>query len=105
MTLLDVLSVPIGLANPASALLTGPFLARLIGQRRARITQGWGWAVLAAGQSVFLLFGILSGLTGFRWIQPLMIPVAALNFVVWWRSGWTQPTAAPEELTSRAEHG
>lgn len=90
---LTLLSILIGIANPLSALLTGPALARLIGARRARVTQGAGWAVLALGQTVFLLFGVLSGFPGFRWFQPLMIPVAAVNFVVWWRSGWTSASA------------
>lgn len=88
------MSILIGAANPASALLTGPALARLIGQRRARVTQGWGWAVLALGQTVFLIFGVVSGFPGFRWIQPIMIPVALANFVVWWRSGWTPASVA-----------
>lgn len=88
------MSVVIGACNPASALLTGPFLARKVSPERARQFQGAGWAVLAVGQGVFLLYGIMSGVPGFRWVQPLMIGVASLQFWVWRRSGWRQPVAS-----------
>lgn len=102
MSTLDVLSVVIGLCNPLSASLTGPFLARRVSAARARQIQGWGWLVLFAGQTVFLIFGILSGLPGFRWVQPLMIVVAAVQFWEWRRTKWAQPS---RELTSRPQTG
>lgn len=102
MSTLDVLSVVIGLCNPLSASLTGPFLARRVSAARARQIQGAGWAVLFAGQTVFLVFGILSGLPGFRWVQPLMIIVAAVQFWEWRRTQWAQPSRG---LTSRAQSG
>jgi len=89
---LDVLSIVIGLCNPLSASLTGPFLARRVSANRARQIQGAGWAVLVIGQSVFLLFGILSGFSGFRWVQPLMIVVAGFQFYDWRKSHWSQPS-------------
>lgn len=102
MSTLDVLSLVIGLCNPLSASLTGPFLARRVRPARARQIQGAGWAVLAVGQTVFLAYGILSGVPGFRWIQPLMIIVAGVQFWEWRRTGWAQPA---KELTSRSERG
>jgi hypothetical protein len=102
MSTLDVLSVVIGLCNPLSASLTGPFLARRVSKARARQIQGAGWAVLCVGQLTFLLYGIMSGVPGFRWVQPLMILVAAIQFWEWRRTGWTQPS---RELTSRPQAG
>lgn len=92
MDALDWMSLVIGACNPASALLTGPYLARKVSAHRARQFQGAGWAVLAVGQSVFLVFGIVSGLPGFRWVQPLMIVVAVIQFRVWRKTGWKQPS-------------
>lgn len=90
--LLNVLSVVIGLCNPLSASLTGPFLARQVSAERARQIQGAGWAVLVIGQGVFLAFGIMSGYSGFRWVQPLMIVVAGFNYWTWRKSNWAQPS-------------
>lgn len=102
MSTLDVLSVVIGLCNPLSASLTGPFLARRVSAIRARQIQGAGWAVLVVGQGAFLAYGAISGVPGFRWIQPLMIVVAAVQYWEWRRSRWAQPSKG---LTSRAQTG
>lgn len=102
MSTLDVLSVVIGLCNPLSASLTGPFLARRVSALRARQIQGAGWAVLCVGQLTFLLYGIMSGVPGFRWVQPLMIIVAGIQFWEWRRSQWAQPSKG---LTSRPQTG
>jgi len=84
---LDVLSWVIGLANPVSAALVGPAFARLlarIGRGRWVVrAQGTGWLVLAVAQLAFLTFGYAAGFPGFKYAQPLMIPVAGLNFVAW----------------------
>jgi hypothetical protein len=82
-----ILAWIIGAANPMSALLVGPALGRKIGERRARRAQGVGWALLAISQVTFLAFGFASKLDGFRYAQPLMIPIAAFNFYVWWCAG------------------
>jgi hypothetical protein len=102
MSTLDVLSVVIGLCNPLSASLTGPFLARRVSAARARQIQGAGWAVLFFGQLAFLTYGVLSAVPGFRWIQPLMIVVAGVQFWEWRRTQWAQPS---RELTSRSQSG
>lgn len=84
---LAVLSWVIGLANPIAAMLVGPALAGLL--RRCGITrwifraQGTGWLVLATAQLAFLTFGYAAGYPGFKYAQPVMIPVAALNFLAW----------------------
>lgn len=85
----DLLAWVIGVGNPLSALLTGPLLTRLA--KSGRIPRSWvfraqgvGWAVLGVAQAAFLAFGVVSGLAGFRYAQPLMIVVAAVNFGVWW---------------------
>lgn len=87
MTLTATLAWIIGLANPASALLVGPALASWVGPARARRLQGVGWVVLGIAQVCFLAFGFAAQLDGFRFAQPLMIPIAALNFGVWWAVG------------------
>lgn len=87
MSALDVLSWVIGLANPVSAALVGPAFARLLsrsgGDRWVVRAQGTGWLVLAVAQLAFLTFGYAAGFPGFKYAQPLMIPVAGLNFVAW----------------------
>lgn len=87
MRALDVLSWVIGLANPVSAALVGPAFARVLARfGRARWVfraQGTGWLVLAVAQVAFLTFGYTAGFPGFKYAQPLMIPVAGLNFVAW----------------------
>lgn len=87
MTGLDVLSWVIGLANPISAALVGPaFAAALTRRGLARWTiraQATGWLVLAIAQCAFLTFGYASGYAGFQYAQPLMIPVAAINYLAW----------------------
>lgn len=81
----EVLAWVVGCANPISATCTGPLLTRMgVSARLARRAQGVGWAVLAVGQMAFLTFGLVSGLSGFRFAQPLMILVAGANFLVWW---------------------
>jgi len=54
---LDVLSWVIGLANPVSAALVGPALARVLarfgGGRWVLRAQGTGWLVLAIAQLAF----------------------------------------------------
>jgi hypothetical protein len=87
MTLTATLAWIIGLANPASALLVGPALGSRLGPARARRVQGYGWALLGAAQALFLVFGFASQLDGFRYAQPLMIPIAAWNFLTWLRMG------------------
>jgi hypothetical protein len=85
MPVLDVMSWIIGIANPLSALLVGTALALLL-SRRPRLAlwcAGVGWLVLLIAQVTFLTFGFKSGFPGFRFAQPLMIPVAAANFVCW----------------------
>lgn len=77
-----VLAWVIGICNPLSALLVGPWLARRASW--ARKAQGYGWALLALAQVAFLAFGFASQLDGFRYAQPFMIPLAALNFWAWW---------------------
>lgn len=79
-----VLAWVIGICNPLSALLVGPWLARRVSW--ARKAQGFGWALLALAQVAFLAFGFASQLDGFRYAQPLMIPLAAFNFWAWWSS-------------------
>ncbi|WP_460406548.1 hypothetical protein [Actinophytocola sediminis] len=87
MTVLELLSWVIGLANPISAALVGPALARLL--TRLGVTrwifraQGAGWLVLAIAQLAFLTFGYAAGFPGFQYAQPLMIPIAGLNFLAW----------------------
>lgn len=89
MTTLELLAWIIGFGNPIAATLHGPALARWLGThgRRHLIepAQGTAWAVLFLTQCTFLAFGIISALGGFRWAQGLMIPVAAINFWVWWK--------------------
>jgi hypothetical protein len=89
MTTLELLAWIIGFGNPIAATLHGPALARWLGNhgRRHLIepAQGTAWAVLFLTQCTFLAFGVISALGGFRWAQGLMIPVAAINFVVWWK--------------------
>lgn len=86
---LELLAWIIGFGNPIAATLHGPALARWLGTHRRRHliepAQGTAWAVLFLTQCTFLTFGIISALGGFRWAQGLMIPVAALNFWVWWK--------------------
>lgn len=96
----DLLSWVIGAGNPLSALLTGPLLARLARSGRVpaswvRPAQGAGWVVLGIAQAAFLVFGVVSGLPGFRFAQPFMIVVAGLNFAVWW-SLRPRPPAPPD---------
>lgn len=89
-----VLAWVIGICNPLSALLVGPWLARRVSW--ARKAQGFGWALLALAQVAFLAFGFASQLDGFRYAQPLMIPLAALNFWAWFQ-------AIPNRRVRRAE--
>lgn len=88
-TTLELLAWIIGFGNPIAATLHGPALARWLGThgRRHLIepAQGTAWAVLFLTQCTFLAFGVISALGGFRWAQGLMIPVAAINFWVWWK--------------------
>lgn len=90
MTALNTMSWVIGLANPTSALLVGPFLGRLLGSRYTRRAQGFGWLLLAVAQAAFLLFGFVSGFPGFKFAQPWMVPIALANFVVWVRQNQRQ---------------
>jgi hypothetical protein len=87
VTWLDALSWVIGLANPISAVLVGPaFAATLTRRGLARWiirAQATGWLVLAIAQGAFLTFGYASGYPGFQYAQPLMIPVAAINYLAW----------------------
>jgi hypothetical protein len=53
----------------------------------ARRGQGFGWAALFAAQLTFVVFGFTGDFVGFKFIQPLMIPVALANFVVWRQHG------------------
>lgn len=87
MSALDLLSWVIGLANPISAALVGPAFAAVLA-RSGRVgwifrAQGTGWLVLAVAQMTFLTFGYAAGFPGFKYAQPLMIPVAGLNFAAW----------------------
>lgn len=87
MSTLELLSWVIGLANPLSAALVGPAFAALLTRlgvsRWVFRAQGTGWLVLAIAQVAFLTFGYAAGFPGFKYAQPLMIPVAGLNFLVW----------------------
>jgi hypothetical protein len=87
VSVLDLLSWVVGLANPISAALVGPALAAMLARRGASRwvvrAQGTGWLVLAVAQLTFLTFGYAAGFPGFQYAQPLMIPVAGLNFAVW----------------------
>jgi hypothetical protein len=89
MSTLELLAWIIGFGNPLAATLHGPALARWLTRtgrhHLVEPAQGTAWAVLFATQCTFLAFGIISALGGFRWAQGLMIPVAALNFAVWWK--------------------
>ncbi len=89
MTTLELLAWVIGFGNPLAATLHGPALARWLTRTNrhhlVEPAQGTAWAVLFLTQCTFLAFGIISALGGFRWAQGLMIPVAAINFVVWWK--------------------
>lgn len=93
-----VLSWVIGVANPVSALLVGPALATWLRNRQhsrlVEVCQGGGWAILGIAQAAFFWFGVVSQLDGFRFAQPMMIVIAALNFVVW-RKAMRKPKPAP----------
>jgi hypothetical protein len=88
----------IGICNPLSALLVGPWLARRVAW--ARKAQGVGWALLALAQVAFLAFGFASQLDGFRFAQPLMIPLALMNFAAW--LSMRRPSARSAEAGARA---
>jgi hypothetical protein len=79
----EIMSWVIGVANPLSATLTGPLLVVTLGANRASKWQEAGWLVLLVGQTTFLAFGLISDLPGFKYAQPFMIPVAAMNFTLW----------------------
>lgn len=85
MSVLDFMSWIIGVANPLSALLVGTTLALLLSgrPRLALWCSGVGWLVLLVAQVTFLAFGFKSGFPGFKFGQPMMIPIAAGNFVCW----------------------
>lgn len=85
MPMLDLMSWVIGIANPLSALLVGTSLSLLLASRPrlALWCSGIGWLVLLVAQFTFLAFGYKAGFPGFKFGQPLMIPVAAANFVAW----------------------
>lgn len=85
MSTLDLMSWIIGIANPLSALLVGTALTLLLSNRPrlALWCSGIGWLVLLVAQLTFLAFGYTSGFPGFKFGQPLMIPIAAANFVAW----------------------
>lgn len=86
---LAALSWLIGWCNPLSAVLVGPALAwvltklhvRPIVQRRVALV---GWLVLGVAQIAFLVFGFGGGFPGFKFAQPLMIPISLANFAASW---------------------
>lgn len=103
---LVILSWVIGMANPASAWLVGPFLAWLLRHRspaaRRRVGLA-GWLVLGVAQAAFLVFGFGSGFLGFRYAQPLMIPISVLNFVaVFWLAKRSSDQGRREALSELA---
>jgi hypothetical protein len=103
---LIILSWIIGMANPASAWLVGPFLAWLLRRRspaaRRRVSLA-GWLVLGVAQVAFLAFGFGSGFLGFRYAQPLMIPISLLNFVaVYWLAKRASDQGRREPLSELA---
>jgi len=79
--MLNLMSWIIGIANPLSALLVGAALALLLSHhpRLALWATIAGWLVLLIAQLTFLAFGYRSGFPGFKFGQPMMIPVAAAN--------------------------
>jgi hypothetical protein len=106
---LVLLSWVIGMANPVSAWLVGPFLGWLMRRRASaarRVATLTGWLVLGVAQTAFLMFGFASGFLGFRYAQPLMIPISLLNFVaVYWlskRASDQQPERLSELAVRRA---
>lgn len=103
---LVALSWVIGMANPASAWLVGPFLAWLMRRRTPtarRVVTLAGWTVLGVAQTAFLMFGFSSGFLGFRYAQPLMIPISILNFVaVYWLAKRSSDVGRREPLAELA---
>lgn len=104
-TKLQLISVIIGVGNPLSALLTGPFLARMgASESVVRRAQGAGWIFLAFAQVAFVFFGIATGLIGFRYAQPTMIVVALFNFLMWYQMRPNKvcimPLTAPQEKSN-----
>jgi hypothetical protein len=90
----ELLAWVIGIGNPTSALLTGPVLTRLAAAGRvsphvARLGQGVGWVVLGVAQATFVVFGLTTGLDGFKFAQPVLIVIASVNFTIWLRMSAT----------------
>jgi hypothetical protein len=130
--MLNLMSWIIGIGNPLSALLVGTALALpLSGRPRLALwCSGIGWLVLLVAQLTFWAFGYTSGFPGFKFGQPLMIPIAAANFACWillrrrsapryeyavryelapnvfQQTGWgCDETVALSDFTAYAEHG
>lgn len=85
MDKLNLVSWLISAGNVSSAVLTGPGMMLVLRARRIteprkvlRVTL-IGWGVLFAAQALFWWFGYKSGYPGFKYVQPWMILVAAVN--------------------------
>jgi hypothetical protein len=103
MTLLNGMSIIIAIGNVTAGSLTGPAvvaLHRVVSRLRwghdpsssylyawSRQAQGIGWVALFIAQVTLVGFGFTAGYVGFKFIQSLMIVVAATNFVVWLHEG------------------
>jgi hypothetical protein len=90
----------IGVANPLSAALVGPILIVLSkkfnwSDRIAITGEIIGWIIVFAAQLTFMIFGFKSDMPGFKYAQPCMILVAAVN--LWLKLYVLRPKVAVQD--------